>query len=87
MGAIDLESLYMTPNSGKGRFKVRRTANNARVRPNAQKRHDPVNENMVRSSTKHFLNNEDLEWMSLNYRKVRAAYICRSRRRMILIMF
>ena len=35
----------------------------------------------------HFIKETDLEWLSLNYRKERAASICQSRRRMILIMF
>ena len=42
---------------------------------------------MARSSTKHFINQEDLEYMSLNYRKERAAKLCHSRRRMVLIMY
>ena len=67
---------------------VRRTPNNERNRPNARQRHDPVENDMHRQSDVHFLNNEtDLEWLSLNYRKNRAAKITKSRRRMILIMF
>ena len=34
-----------------------------------------------------FINPTDLEWMSLNYRKERAAKMSLSKRRMILMMF
>ena len=40
-----------------------------------------------RISDEHFIANEDLEWLSLNYRKERAARLSKSRKRMILIMF
>ena len=40
-----------------------------------------------RISDAHFIAQEDLEWLSLNYRKERAARLSKSRRRMILIMF
>ena len=35
----------------------------------------------------HFVHDTDLEWMSLNYRKERAAQLSPSKRRMILVMF
>ena len=51
---------------------VRRTPNNTRIRPNDQKRHDPMNgEDQERDKivSLHFINDTDLEWLSLNYRK------------------
>ena len=77
----------MILNESNGIIEVRRTSNNYRARPNAQKRHDLVEDDLIRGSSKHFINQDDLEWMSINYRKERAAKICYSRRRMILIMF
>ena len=67
---------------------MRRTRNNERSRPNAEKRHDPVDETSdIRSSLTKFLNDTDLEWLSLNYRKARAKRLTRSHRRIVLIMF
>ena len=87
-GCVDLENMELTENDQETPVKVRRTPNNERNRPNARQRHDPVDDDLVRLSDVHFLNNEtDLEWLSLNYRKNRAAKITKSRRRMILIMF
>ena len=68
-------------------MQVRRTENNERRRPNAQRRHDPIGNEEGRVSDAHFIAHEDLEWLSLNYRKERAARLCKSRKRMILIMF
>ena len=61
--------------------------NNERRRPNAERRHNPVDEEDRRISDTHFIAQDDLEWLSLNYRKERAARLSKSRRRMILIMF
>lgn len=68
-------------------IKIRRTKDNKRYRTNAQNRHDPPsNENLLDESF-HFVNPTNLEWLSLNYRKERAAKMSPSKRRMILIMF
>ena len=61
--------------------------NNERRRPNAERRHDPVGDEDHKMSDAHFIAQEDLEWLSLNYRKERAARLSKSRKRMILIMF
>ena len=74
-GTIDLKSFEMTlidqPNSQV--VKVRRTTNNVKKRPNAANRHQNhlVGEQNINSLN--FINPTDLEWMSLNYRKERAA--------------
>ena len=67
---------------------MRRSNDNARNRTNERLRHDPFNydENGVIGTGQSFLNPTDLEWMSLNYRKQRAARMSPSRRRMILVM-
>lgn len=67
--------------------KVRRTINNIRVRPNAHKRHDPVENYYDNISIAQFHSKQDLEYLSLNYRKERAAKICSSKRRLVIIMF
>ena len=88
-GSVDLQSLSYVNNDDKSQsMAVRRTPNNERCRPNAEKRHNPVSdEELGRISLKKFLNDTDLEWLSLNYRKARAKRLTRSHRRMILIMF
>ena len=68
--------------------KVRRSKDNTRVhRPNGQNRHDPFIGDYRNNEEKTLIVKTDLEWMSLNYRKQRAAKLSRSKRRMILIMF
>ena len=66
---------------------VRRTENNCRLRPNASRRHDPVQFDVYLISENHFISDTHLEWISLNYRKEKAAAISPSRRRMVLMMF
>lgn len=67
---------------------VRRTRDNVRKRGNGSyKRHDPVPSTMADNDELHFVHDTDLEWMSLNYRKKRAAQLSPSKRRMILVMF
>ena len=58
-----------------------------RLRPNGSNRHDPFANCTIDDGTQDFINPTDLEWMSLNYRKDRAAKLSPSKRRMILIMF
>lgn len=67
--------------------KIRRSHDNTRKRPNGVDRHDIMNVAMQNELHKSFINPTDLEWMSLNYRKERAAKVSPSRRRMILVMF
>ena len=66
---------------------VRRTESNTRARPNAARRHDPMQFDGSRNSEAHFISDTQLEWTSLNYRKEKAADLSPSRRRMVLIMF
>lgn len=87
-GTADLQRLQFVPSEIKNTLAIRRTPHNERKRPNAEKRHDPVEDEQVfRNSLLKFLNNTDLEWLSLNYRKARAKQLTRSHKRMILIMF
>ena len=67
--------------------RARRTNHNARIRPNAAGRHDPVESDDTRISEDHFISDTKLEWTSLNYRKEKAARIHPSRRRMVLMMY
>ena len=68
-------------------IQVRRTTENTRKRPYAGNRHDHPNTGLQDSNGQSFIYKTDLEWMSLNYRKERAAKMSKSIRRMILIMF
>lgn len=87
-GIIDLEKLQLTPiEAGEAIFKVRRTPDNKKVRPNEQHRHNPFVEHHPHDTDTDFVNSTDLEWMSFNYRKTRAASMSPSKRRMILVMF
>ena len=86
-GTVNFKTLLLKLNSNGKLVQVRRTLNNERRRPNAERRHNPVEEEDRRISDAHFIAQEDLEWLSLNYRKERAARLSKSRRRMILIMF
>ena len=65
---------------------VRRTHDNKRARPSENNRHDPGDLASEVEGLK-FIHPTDLEWMSLNYRKERAAGMSKSKRRMILVMF
>ena len=67
--------------------KVRRTKENARKRPNGGNRHNHSKTSVQAGDGLSFTNSTDLEWMSLNYRKERAAKMSPSIRRMILVMF
>ena len=66
---------------------VQRTLGNIRKRPNAHKRHNPIEDLEVRGSSFNFFSKDDLEFLSLNYRKERASRISSSKRRIIFIMF
>ena len=72
-------------------IKIRRTLDNIKKRPNGNKRHDPLGiiANIATNEDEmyRFVHHIDLEWLSLNYRKVRAAKLSPSKRRMILVMF
>ena len=68
-------------------IKIKRSSDNARKRPNGQDRHDPYKNYTNGNTGLDFISPTDLEWMSLNYRKERAAKVSESKRRMILVMF
>ena len=78
-------------NSFDGQIKdkqIKRSVDNMRNRQNATNRHDPFNDqNDVQDLTVRLIFLTDLEWLSLNYRKQRAAKLSNSKRRMILLMF
>ena len=57
------------------------------MRPNGYNRHDPFLYDYLDINDLDLVHSTDLEWMSLNYRKVRAARLSPSKRRMILAMF
>ena len=78
----------MTPNDETDEtIKIRRTTDNTKKRPNSCNRHDPSITGNENSTELSFINPTDLEWLSLNYRKERAAKMSPSIRRMILVMF
>ena len=54
-------------------IQVRRSTENTRKRPNAGNRHDHPNTGLKDSNGLNFIFETDLEWMSLNYSKERAA--------------
>ena len=58
-----------------------------KVRPNEHERQNPFHNETDGNLGLNFIDPTDLEWMSINYRKVRAAKLSESKRRMILIMF
>ena len=67
---------------------VLRSKDNERKRPNGRRRHDPfegLDGYLVNPLD--FTHETDFEWLSLNWRKFRAALISLSVRRLILIMF
>ena len=80
--------------SAENMIPIRRTLKNIRIRPNAQSRHDPFQSCQVGNAfiprtrtNSDLLQQNDLEWMSYNYRKYRTARMSLSKRRMILLMF
>ena len=69
-------------------LRINRCPSPSRLRPNRSQRHNPFATFGQKSGTAlSFLSPTDLEWMSLNYRKERAAGMSPSKRRMILVMF
>ena len=65
-----------------------RSKDNIRKRPFSHKRHDPYEGNdEIRRSSNFFFNENNLEWLSINYRKFRAAQISKSNRRMVYLLF
>ena len=82
---LEKETFYDYSDFFKGM--VRRTDDNIRSRPNAARRHDPVQLDDSRNSEVHFISDTHLEWTSLNYRKEKAAALSPSRRRMVLMMY
>ena len=89
MGTVDFDKFEMlTYVLSCNTVKVRRTPDNVRQRPNGHKRHDPLsNLDASVSMNKDLISSSDLEWMSINYRKVRATKLSKSKRRLILVMF
>ena len=88
IGRVDLKNYEFFPfDSLAEKYEVRRAPDNKRTRPNAHRRHDPNPQHVLRSDSVHFTSDGDLEWLSVNYRKRRAAKISRSNKRMILVMF
>ena len=86
-GTVNIDTNELTEKSTKKIIKVIRTPTNARKRPNAHRRHDPIVDEVSRESYFKFQYTEDLEYLSLNYRKERAAKMCSSNRRIVLMMF
>ena len=86
-GIVDLVTKELLEKVSNTVTKIRRQATNIRVRPNAHRRHDPIGDGDARGSIFKFEYTESLEYLSLNYRKVRAAKICPSNRRLVIIMF
>ena len=92
-GLVDLEACQLTISSRLQKnneatiIEVRRSRENTRKRPNPEKRHDPDVDDVFRQSSIHFISNTNFEWLSLNYRKEKAAKLSDSKRRMIILMF
>ena len=53
-GTVNLQTNILEDISTKERIEVRRTLNNVRKRPNAHKRHDPIDDLDARGSTVYF---------------------------------
>ena len=68
-GTIDLETFELFEENSKKPIKVRRTPTNIRKRPNAHRRHDPICDLNDRVSLFAFQYIDNLEYLSLNYRK------------------
>lgn len=57
------------------------------MRQNAHRRHDPyLDEDNLENALK-FISSTDLEWLSLNYRKFRAAKLSKSNKRIVMVVF
>lgn len=68
---------------------IMRSLKNKRKRPNAERRHDPSNAFSLTDDWYNSFNNTkvDFQWMSLNYRKMKAFKLSKSKKRMVLLMF
>ena len=75
-GTINFDTCEMIQKKTGMVTKIMRTPTNARRRPNAHKRHDPSCNDDVRDSFFKFQYRENLEYLSLNYRKQKVAKIC-----------
>lgn len=88
LGIVNLETMQMIRNTNTfDTVPVRRSIDNERKRQNGHNRHDPQVESDPGRESLHFISNTDVEWLSINYRKERAAKLSPSKRRMILILF
>ena len=88
-GTVNYDELTLSKDSSTPlTIKIRRTENNMRKRPNSYKRHDPLYHlNEVRNDDEYFFKNIEIEWLSINYRKYRAALKQKSNKRMVLELF
>ena len=87
-GVVNLETFeYQSNDNSLPPVKIIRTKDNVRKRPDGHNRQDPFRDDEFDDNSTKLVNPTDLEWMSLNYRKVRAAKMSPSKRRMIIFMF
>ena len=88
-GTVDFDALvYNSYDVSESNMSVKRSENNVRKRPNGQNRHDHFGSGLEDADNSlSLIKSTDLEWMSFNYRKQRAAKMSPSERRTILIMF
>ena len=76
-------------NDGTGQeFKVERSNDNVRKRPDGRDRHDPFNVGDQDSrGLMDLIFSTDLEWLSLNWRKYRASLMAITLKKLIYLMF
>lgn len=72
-GRVNLQTLVYRDDETDILRQVSRTDDNVKRRPNAWKRHNPIDSSDLRPDDSNFLCDTDLEWASLNYRKEKAA--------------
>ena len=82
LGTVDMEACTMVSlEEPPVETQIRRAEDNTkRKRPNARGRHDPYSTHYRGASTSSISSshNTELEWLSLNYRKVKAAMLSSS---------
>ena len=66
IGIVDLDTYSLYDNKENFKGKVQRSETNSKIRPNASRRHDPVQFDGSRNSELHFISDTHLEWTSLN---------------------
>ena len=92
LGMVDFERFVVTSNASTvservEEFTIHRTDNKDRIRPNADKRHNPKMDMDTSISVLDLVDDRDFEWLAWNYRTYKFEQMFVSKKDMIFQMF